>query len=74
MNEERRKYGGLSERQFAALKEKLKAELKEEIWNDIYATIGKSIIQRLLFYGGSVIFAIVAWYHGAGKIHWPGAE
>lgn len=75
MDEERRKYGGLSERQFETLriklKAELKAELKEEIWNDIYAAIGQTIVKRLLWLGGSIVAAIVAWFAGAGHIKLP---
>ena len=78
MDEERRKYGGLSERQFETLKthlrEDLKTALKEEIWNDIYAAIGKTVITRLLFFGGAALTAVVAWLHGAGKIPFIGGE
>lgn len=71
MDEERRKYGGLSERQYEALKNKLREELKEEIWNDIYAAIGQTIVKRLLWISGSIIAAFVAWFAGSGHIKWP---
>ena len=77
MDEERRKNGGLTERQFETLKSRLRAELKEElkeeIWNDIYAAIGQTIIKRVLWLGGACLAALVAWFHGAGYLKIPGA-
>lgn len=78
MDEERRKYGGLSERQYETLKanlrEELKVALKEEIWNDIYAAIGQTLVKKILFYGGSIGAVVLAWLHGAGKIPFAGGE
>ena len=86
MDEERRRNGGLSERQFETLKTKLRAELREELkehlkeelyeelWDDVSLRVGKTVLKTGLYIVGAVIAALGAWLHGAGKIPFLGGE
>lgn len=86
MDEERRRNGGLSERQFEALKNRLrlelraelKAELAEELyddlWNSVSLRVGKTVLSKGLYLLGAVLLAIGSWLHGAGKIPFLGGE
>ena len=56
--EERRKNGGLSNAQIEAITEAILAK--------IYEDIGRSIVKKLLWASGAVIFTVAAWI---GKDH-----
>ena len=62
---ERRKNGGLSDEQIAAI--------KQAILDSIYQEIGKSLVKKLLWAVGVIVLAALAWLHGAGSIKIPGA-
>lgn len=55
---EKRKNGGLSDEQIAAIKEQLLAS--------IYEDIGRSVVKKILWAGGAVFAALLAW---AGANH-----
>ena len=42
--------------------------IKEQLLASIYADIGKSVVKKLLWVGGAVGIAALAWLTGAGHI------
>jgi hypothetical protein len=62
--EERRKNGGFTDEQIAAIKDAILAS--------IYQEIGKSLVRKVLWIGGTIILAIFTWLAGAGHIKIPG--
>jgi hypothetical protein len=62
--EERRKNGGFTDEQIAAIKDAILAS--------IYQEIGKSLVRKVLWIGGAIILAIFTWLAGAGHIKIPG--
>lgn len=61
---EHRKYGGLSDDQFRRLKD----ELLKEVFTEIYAEIGRSIVSRFLWACGVVLTAVLTYLGFTGKI------
>ncbi len=62
--EERRKNGGFTDEQIAAIKDAILAS--------IYQEIGKSLVRKVLWIGGAILLAIFTWLAGAGHIKIPG--
>lgn len=62
--EERRKNGGFTDEQIAAI--------KDAILSSIYEEIGKSLVRKVLWIGGAILLAIFTWLAGAGHIKIPG--
>jgi len=58
--DERRPNGGLTDEQIEAIKEAILASIYEEI--------GRSIVKKVLWYGGAVFAALVAWLVAKGYI------
>ena len=62
--EERRKNGGFTDEQIAAIKDAILAS--------IYQEIGKSLVRKVLWIGGAILLAIFTWRAGEGHIKIPG--
>lgn len=58
--QERRKNGGLTDEQVDAIREAILAS--------IYEDIGRSIVKKLVWVGGAIGAAVVAWLAGKGHI------
>jgi len=63
---ERRKYGGLTEKQVD--------QIIEAILERIYIQLGKSLVAKFLWLAGSALIALAAWFVGAKGIKFPGAD
>ena len=63
---ERRKNGGLTEKQVEAI--------RDAILDSVYKEIGKSTVKWILWVGGSIALAISGWFAGAGHFKIPGAS
>ena len=57
---ERRENGGLSDEQVKAIKDAILAS--------IYEDIGRSIVKKILWAGGAVLFALLTWLAAHGYI------
>jgi hypothetical protein len=61
---ERRAYGGLSEDEIEAIAERAANKALEKV----YAQIGKSVVNRVLFWIGAAALAVLAYFKGSGKL------
>ena len=68
MGAERRRNGGLTDKQVEILAEKLSEHLEAKLWDKISLRIGSTILSKGLYFLGAAGAAAVAWLHGAGKI------
>lgn len=59
-DDDRRKNGGLDAEQIEAIKQAILASIYEEI--------GRSIVKKILWAGGAVLFALLAWLVGHGYV------
>lgn len=59
-DEERRENGGLSDEQVRAIKDAILAS--------IYEDIGRSIVKKILWAGGAVLAALLAWLVANGYV------
>lgn len=60
MTDDRRKHGGLTDEQID--------EIREAILASIYEEIGRSIVRKILWYGGTIILALLAWFGYSGHV------
>lgn len=58
--EERRKNSGLSEDEIESIKERVLAS--------VYADIGRSLVRKILWVGGTALLAVLAWLGGGGHL------
>lgn len=61
--EERRKNAGLTDEQVEAI--------REAILRSIYEDIGRSVVRKILWAAGAVLFALLSWLTYHGYIHPP---
>lgn len=61
--DDRRENGGLSDEQVRAIKEAILAS--------IYEDIGRSIVKKVLWIGGTALLAVFAWLAGHGYVKLP---
>ena len=43
-------------------------DIKKQILDSVYADIGKSIVTKLLWVGGAVLLALLAWLSSKGHV------
>ena len=60
MEDERRKNGGLTDEQVEAIKDAILAS--------VYEDIGRSLVKKILWVGGIVFAALLAWLAAKGYI------
>ena len=63
MVDERRQNAGLTDEQIK--------EIREAILRSIYEDIGRSIVKKILWAAGAVLFALFAWFTYHGYIYPP---